>query len=102
MATRSCDGRPLAAAGVKWKSVSDSGLLAKAAARRRSPLAGVKDEIGSKLTATGAGRFFAEVVLLVANAGDSMRLAAARAVTNFADFEARAINKSENSLFTSR
>jgi len=67
----------LAAAGVKRKSVSDSGLLANAAASRGSPLAGVKDAIGSKLTATAGARFLAGAELVAAIAGDSTRPAAA-------------------------
>jgi hypothetical protein len=87
---------------VNLKSVSDSGLFANAAARRGSPLAGVKDEIGLKLTAIAGARFLVGVGLLVANAGDSTRPAAAMAVTSLAVFDPRAVNKANNSLFTSR
>ena len=57
IATRTCDGRPLAGAGVNLKSVSDSALPANAAASLGSALAGVKEEIGSKLSETAAGCF---------------------------------------------
>src|SRR5215213_7629225 len=94
MATRSCDGRPFAVAGVKRKSVSDKGLLAKAAASRGSPLAGVKEEIGSKLTAMAAGRFLAAAGVPVASAGDSTRPAAATAAASLAPLDPRNVNKS--------
>src|SRR5205085_9942423 len=89
---RSCDGRPLAAAGVNLKSVRASGRLANAAASRGSPLAGVKEEIGSKLTATPAGFFLPWSGLLAASAGDSTSPAAASAATSLAPFEARTLS----------
>jgi hypothetical protein len=87
---------------VNLKSVNDSGLFANAAASRGSPFAGVKDEIGSKLTAIAGARFLAGAGLPVANAGDKTSPAAARAVTSFAVFDPRTVNKSNNSLFVSR
>src|SRR4051794_31427726 len=91
IATRTCDGRPLAAAGVNLKSDSDRLLPASTAARRLSPLAGVNEEIGSKLKEMGAGRFLLAVV--VANAGVSTRPAAASATTSFASERLIALSK---------
>ena len=54
-ATRICDGRPLAAAGVKRKSVIDGARPAKLAASRGSASAGVKADIRSTLSEMGAG-----------------------------------------------
>jgi hypothetical protein len=65
-------------------------------------LAGVNDEIGSKLTAIADGRFFAGAGLPVAKAGDSIRPAAASAAATLAVFDPRTVNKAKNSLFTSR
>ncbi len=98
IATRICDGRPLAAAGVNLKSVSDDPRPAKAAASRGSALAGVKVDTGSKLSATAAGRLAGPA----ARAGDSTRPAAANAVTSSAIFERPKVCKTVNSLFTSR
>ena len=100
IATRICDGRPLAAAGVNLKSESDDPRPAKAAASRGSALAGVKVETGSKLTATAAGlAFFARGA---ARAGDSTRPAAANAVASLAVIEWPKVDKTVNSLFPSR
>ena len=89
---------PHIAAGVNLKSVSASGLLAKAAARRGSPLAGVKEEIGSKLTATAAGRFLPCAGPPAANAGDSMRPTAAMAAAALAVFDPRMLTTSDSLL----
>jgi hypothetical protein len=59
-------------------------------------LAGVKEEIGSKLTATAGARFFDDVV---ANAGVSIRPPAASAARSLASFRFAIFSKSPNSLF---
>ena len=99
IATRTCEGRPLAGAGVNWKSVSDKPRPPRAAASFGSALAGVKEEIGSKLSDTAGGRF---LTVVAANAGVSTRPAAASAATTFASFRCASFSKSVNSLFTSR
>ncbi len=58
IATRSCEGRPLAAAGVNLKSAIEPCLPAKIAASRGSAEAGVKVEIRSKLNEIAGGRPF--------------------------------------------
>src|SRR6185437_6127737 len=78
-ATRTCEGRPFAGAGVNLKSVSARPLPARAAASFGSAFAGVKEETGSKLSEIELGRFF--VGDPVANAGVSTRPAAASAAT---------------------
>jgi hypothetical protein len=83
MATRTCDGRPFAGAGVNLKSVSDRPLPASAAASFGSALAGVKEESSSKLSETAGARYFDFVA---ANAGVSTRPAAASAATHLASF----------------
>src|SRR3954452_7718290 len=80
VATRTCEGRFLAAAGVNLKSVSASALPDRAAASLGSALAGVKEETGSKLNVTAGACFF--VGIPVAIAGVSTRPAAAAAATN--------------------
>ena len=98
MATRTCDGRPLAGAGVNLKSVSASPLPAKAAASLGSAFAGVKEEIGSKLTDTAGARF---LVAVVANAGVSISPPAASAARSLASFRFAIFSKSVNSLSSS-
>jgi hypothetical protein len=93
IATRTCDGRPLAGAGVNLKSVSDRLRPASAAASLGSALAGVKEEIGSKLSDTAGGRFF--VVVLAANAGVSTRPPAARAASSLACFRCANVNNAK-------
>ncbi len=65
------------------KSVSDRPLPARAAASLGSALAGVKEEIGSKLSETAGARFFDS---LAANAGDRTSPAAASAATSLTSF----------------
>ena len=81
------------------KSVNERPRPASAAASLGSALAGVKEEIGSKLSATAGGRFFAVVA---ANAGVSTRPAAAIAATSLASLLCVNFNNAVNSLFTSR
>src|SRR5439155_8564010 len=100
IATRTCDGRPFAGAGVNLKSVSASPLPASAAASLGSALAGVKEEIGSKLRETAGGRFFEFAV--VANAGVSTSPPAASAASNLASVRLLSVNKLTNSLLPSR
>src|SRR5579884_2611878 len=83
IATRTCDGRPFAGAGVNLKSVRARLFPANAAASLGSPLAGVKEEIGSKLNDTAAGRF---LELVAATAGVSTRPPAANAASTLASF----------------
>src|SRR5687767_2622488 len=90
MATRTCEGRPLAGAGGNLKSVSDRLLPAIEAASLGSALAGVKAKTGSALSETAAGRFFD--VLLLATAGVSTRPPAASAASNPALFDLANVN----------
>src|SRR6185437_11257566 len=91
IATRTCDGRPLAGAGVNLKSVSERLLPARAAASFGSALAGVNEDKVSKLSDTAGGRFF---VLVAANAGVSTRPTAASAAASLASlFEASLNNR---------
>src|SRR5215211_3955311 len=83
IATRICDGRLFAAAGVNLKSVSDRPRLPNDAASFGSAPAGVKVERGSKLTATGGAFFFAGA----AAAGDSTRPTAETAASSLALLE---------------
>src|SRR5688572_12380011 len=69
IATRTCDGRLLAAAGVNLKSVRERPRLATEAASLGSAPPGVKVERGSKLTATAGAFLFTGA----ATAGDSKR-----------------------------
>ena len=62
-------------------------------------MAGVKDEIGSKLSETAGGRC---LVPVAATAGDSARPPAARAASSLASFRLAIFCKLTNSLFTSR
>ena len=78
IATRTCDGRLLAAAGVNLKSVSDSPWLPNEAASLGSAPAGVKVESESKLTATGGAFFLTGAAI----AGDSKRPTAEPAASN--------------------
>jgi hypothetical protein len=84
IATRTCDGRLFAAAGVNLKSVSDRPLLANEAASLGSAPAGVKVDRGSKLMETAGAFFFVGVA---ANAGDSKRPTADTAASSFAPLE---------------
>src|SRR5689334_672407 len=99
MATRTCEGRPLAGAGVNLKSVRERPLPASEAASFGSAFAGVNDERLSKLSEIAGGRFFA---LVAANAGVSTRPAAASAAAILASFRATRLSKWANSLFAIR
>jgi hypothetical protein len=61
-------------------------------------LAGVKEEIGSKLSDTAAGRFF----VLAAKAGVSNRPPAAMTASSVAFFRSNVLDNAANSLFKSR
>ena len=81
IATRTCDGRPLAGAGVNLKSVSERLLPARAAASFGSAFAGVNEDRLSRLSETAGGRF---LLAPVASAGVSASPAAATAASSWA------------------
>jgi hypothetical protein len=80
---------------VNLKSVSDSPRPPSEAASLGSALAGVKEAIGSKLSETAGGRFFA---VLAAKAGVSIRPPAASAASRLAFFLFAIFSKVTNSL----
>jgi hypothetical protein len=84
------------------KSVSERLRPARAAASFGSALAGVKDEIGSKLSDTADGRFLPVVDEVAANAGVSTRHPAASAASTLASFLSAVFNTQSDSLFLSR
>src|SRR5688572_72215 len=86
IATRSCDGRPLLAAGVNLKSLAEGARPANAAARRGSAVAGVKVEILSRLRAIAGGRRL-ESLAPAANAGGKARPATTSVASSFPPFE---------------
>ena len=83
IATRTCEGRPLGAAGVNLKSPIDVPRLANAAASFGSAVAGVKLLIGSKVSETAGGRRSLPG-LPEATAGSSTSTAAAAAPAQIA------------------
>src|SRR5258708_7629557 len=92
IATRSCDERPLAGAGVNLKSLSDKPLPASEAASLGSEFAGVNDATGSKLRAIAGAAF---VVGGPGKAGLSMRPGGATAASSLASFRLASLNTTD-------